>query len=91
MNKRTIDLTGQKFGKLKVIKDARGGHNQLVWLCRCDCGKEKKVLGADLRRGNVKSCGCWKKERLTKHGFEKHKLKARKQWYNETLKRGRPL
>ena len=32
------DLTGQRFGKLVVIKELGGGRI----LCRCDCGREKK-------------------------------------------------
>jgi hypothetical protein len=35
--------------------DAR--HNAL-WLCRCDCGNERVVVLAKLRRGEAKSCGC---------------------------------
>lgn len=56
---KLIDLTGQRFGKLIVIekafKDKRG---QWSWLCKCDCGNIKSVLGANLRRDNTKSCGC---------------------------------
>lgn len=59
------DLTGLKFGRLTVLsyshKREGGGH---YWNCLCDCGNEKKVLGACLlrERGFNKSCGCAKKE-----------------------------
>lgn len=56
---QTIDLTGQKFGKLTVIKFA--GHkekNLLEWVCVCDCGRNIIVVGRDLKTGNTRSCGC---------------------------------
>ena len=60
-----IDLAGQKFGKLTVIKRVEdhitpsGQHKQL-WLCRCDCGNEKIIRGESLRNGSTMSCGCLK-------------------------------
>jgi len=64
---KVVDLTGQKVGRLTVIKrkypNNRGGRAK--WLCRCECGKETVVVGADLRNGHTKSCGCLNRE-LTK-------------------------
>lgn len=35
-----VDLTGQKFGKLKVLEYAgRNERGNSVWLCICNCGK----------------------------------------------------
>lgn len=63
---RMIDLTGQKFSKLKVLsyagKDKQGS---ALWLCRCECGKTKVIIGKDLRNGHTKSCGCYQKERVS--------------------------
>ena len=56
---RLIDLTGQKYGYLTVIKRAENnkfGNTQ--WLCKCDCGNEKVITGSCLVKGNTKSCGC---------------------------------
>lgn len=43
-----------------------------MWLCRCDCGTQKKVLKYSLKAGDTQSCGCLRKElkiaRLTTHG-----------------------
>jgi len=65
-----IDLTDQKFGKWTVIKrlenDPRG---QTKWYCKCDCGKEKIVLGNKLRHGESKSCGCNWKTQCRTHGM----------------------
>lgn len=57
--KPIIDLTGQKFGRLYVLKQAgRDLRGQINWLCKCVCGSETIVLGSSLRGGLTKSCGC---------------------------------
>lgn len=54
-----IDITGQKFGKLTVIKKSeKNKRGYWVWLCRCDCGREIKATAGNLKSGNVKSSGC---------------------------------
>lgn len=54
-----IDLTGQRFGLLTAInRMGRDNNNSVVWLCKCDCGKEVTVRSYSLRSGNTKSCGC---------------------------------
>lgn len=61
-----LDLIGKKFGMLTVIAQAPStdkGRNR--WVCRCDCGTEKIILGESLRRGTTVSCGCKKKTDLT--------------------------
>lgn len=60
-----IDLTGQKFGRLTVIR--RVGyigekHPSIVWECKCDCGKIATVRAQSLRRGETRSCGCLSRE-----------------------------
>ena len=52
------DISGLRFGKLSVI--SRSGldkKRRSLWLCKCDCGKEKIVPGYKLR-STTKSCGC---------------------------------
>ena len=61
---RLIDLTGQQFGYLTVIKRVENIGKQVRWLCRCKCGNEKIVYGTNLRRGLTTSCGCYRKEKL---------------------------
>lgn len=62
-----IDMTGQKFGKLTVIRrnypNARDGHQK--WLCKCECGIEKAINRSSLMSGNTKSCGCFRKEYMS--------------------------
>lgn len=64
-NPRLINLTGGRFSRWTVLSQAgntpRGG---AIWLCRCECGVERPVLGADLRKGTSVSCGCARTERV---------------------------
>ena len=56
---KIIDMTGQRFGKLVVLK--RDGHmsdRSIAWFCQCDCGGTKRINGYNLRQGVTKSCGC---------------------------------
>lgn len=54
------DLTGERFGRLIVLKEAPGRNeaNQICWECRCDCGKTVDVTSGMLVAGYKKSCGC---------------------------------
>lgn len=58
-----VKLINKKFTRLLVIDfshlDKRGNH---YWLCRCDCGVEKNVRESCLISGEIKSCGCYKKD-----------------------------
>lgn len=56
-----LDLSGKRFGKLTVLRMAdnnRTVDKTIKWVCKCDCGKTKIVVGKYLKRGNTKSCGC---------------------------------
>lgn len=82
---QAMDLTGQTFGYLTVIK--RNGvdrRNRPKWLCRCQCGNETTVAQDSLRVGNTKSCGCFRRQvtgnRARKHGKSQtstHRIWAR--------------
>lgn len=59
---KTEDLTGRKFGKLTAVSLAEpllssGGSKRTAWLCRCECGRERIVRAAYLKRGTVTHCG----------------------------------
>lgn len=59
MKKRTLDMTGERHGKMLVIGMVDRQRQRLT-LCRCECGAEKVVYPRDLRIGSVKSCGSGK-------------------------------
>lgn len=67
MSKR-VDLTGQKFGKLTVIKydHTEKPVGKSFWLCECECGKETVVYSGHLKNGHTKSCGCLQVDIITK-------------------------
>ena len=52
------DLTGERFGKLVVLKRVGSQNSHATWLCKCDCGNTTIVAGNHLTCGNIKSCGC---------------------------------
>ncbi len=58
---RPLELTGQVFGRLTVIRRAEKpplAPALTFWLCRCQCGKEKVISGHSLRNKYTRSCGC---------------------------------
>jgi len=68
-----IDLTGNKYSKLTVIREAgRNNRNQITWECLCSCGNVKIVVGTNLKNGSCRSCGCLRsivrKGKALKHG-----------------------
>ena len=68
------DLTGQKFGRLKVVEHYGSNKNgRALWLCHCDCGNKKVVVGNSLINKVTTSCGCYNKEH-SKHIHTKHNM-----------------
>jgi len=56
---RIIDINKKTFGYWTVLnKPTKASRKGLLWYCRCKCGKERYVLGFDLRKGISTSCGC---------------------------------
>jgi len=58
---KLIDITGQSFGRLRVLRKAA---KPCMWECQCSCGVIKLYDGTNLRSGNTTSCGCVHKEKL---------------------------
>jgi len=79
----TGDLVGQQFDRLVVIaREGSASGGVALWRCKCSCGREVVVRGANLRSGNTRSCGCRKIDAAhmtnRKHGMS-HTL-AYKRW-----------
>lgn len=69
---KTIDETGNRYGRLTVVcraGSAKSGGAR--WLCQCDCGGKKVVLGSKLRRGETRSCGCLEQETRVYNGYRR--------------------
>jgi hypothetical protein len=58
---KTIDLTGQVFGRLTVVSRIEKS-GKAKWLCRCQCENIKEVFARKLIRKQTQSCGCLHKE-----------------------------
>jgi hypothetical protein len=66
---KPMDRSGQRFGRLIAIEQAgRDNAGRVMWRCKCDCGNEKSISSLSLVTGNTLSCGCYFKDRVTKHG-----------------------
>jgi hypothetical protein len=80
-----FDMAGRRFGRWTVLAlhPERTRDGAALWLCRCDCGTERIVLGTHLRRGSSSSCGCFRRDvrrkqktavhrkRKTQHGMSR--------------------
>jgi hypothetical protein len=54
LRRRSDDLTGRRFDHWCVVRHAGAER----WLCRCDCGTEREIIGSSLTRRRSRSCGC---------------------------------
>ena len=76
-------MTGKRFGMWTVLRvDGKNKYGAYKWLCKCDCGTVRSVVGHTLRRGLSTSCGCAgiekrceaAKKAVTKHGGRNDRL-----------------
>lgn len=72
------ELTGQRFGLLKVLHldQGRCKPGYVYWSCSCDCGNAKSVRSCALLSGDTQSCGCARRlltielnKKRAKHGL----------------------
>lgn len=80
--KTILNLSNNVYGKLTVIKqvDAPVNLKKLTyWLCMCECGNEKVILGTNLKAGKTKSCGCIEHVRFREHSYRKALLSTAKE------------
>lgn len=70
---RIIDMTGQTYGRLTVLRMAASKDGRAMWECVCTCGRHTITSGYALRSGMAKSCTCLQKDkaraRLKTHGM----------------------
>lgn len=67
MGRPLVDLTGMRFGRLKVEHRASdkilpSGVHAVMYHCKCDCGNEIDVNAGSLKSGKTKSCGCFNRD-----------------------------
>lgn len=75
MRKWTKDLTGQRFGRLIVLKfshyreypEGDKVRKRAIFTCQCDCGDVKDIPAIQLGKG-TSSCGCLLREVAAEKG-----------------------
>lgn len=71
---RYPSILGMTFGRLTVLSFS----DNAKWLCKCECGNTCFTTRGKLIRGHTKSCGCIRREELSKrkktHGKTKTKI-----------------
>jgi hypothetical protein len=58
---RIKDIKGKSFGRLKVVAFdgymKHGNTHVAAWICKCDCGRERRLAVFKLTSGKFSSCG----------------------------------
>lgn len=57
------DASGRRFGRLIVVRMTRSGP-YAACVCLCDCGTEKVIRWDLLKVSQVRSCGCFRRDRM---------------------------
>lgn len=74
-----LDLSGHRFSRWTALYDTGrktvGGNH--YWMCKCDCGTVKEVDSGQLRIGGSKSCGCHRRDRMSKLNLKHNGRKDR--------------
>lgn len=62
------DETGKRYGRLVVLgPSVERRQGRYSYECQCDCGARVITTGVHLRRGVVKSCGCYRADVIRTH------------------------
>ena len=70
IHKNTKNIIGMRFHRLVVSKMTNERkYNRIVYLCKCDCGRDHLATADCLLGGKSKSCGCRYNSRSKKHGL----------------------
>ena len=64
---KKIDRIGERFGRLIIVEEKepklyKPRTYARIFLCKCDCGNMVVASYTNLKAGNVRSCGCLKKD-----------------------------
>lgn len=71
------DHSGEKYGKLSVIRRMPEKGKGVKYECVCDCGNHVIVMGCNLITGATRSCGCIRKEKTRKLRLSHGKCETR--------------
>jgi len=62
--KQYLDLTGQQFGRLTVVRLVGTQNRKYIWECACICGNVTYSATGDLRNQKRTSCGCGRRKHM---------------------------
>lgn len=76
---RIVDITGNRYDRLKVLSFHHSENNRSYWLCECDCNKLVVLRKDHFAYGfsHQKSCGCLHRE-LSSARMKRRHEQARK-------------
>lgn len=62
--KNRLNLCGFKIGKITVTTptNKRAKNGAVMWNYKCECGNTGIACGVDIKRGQILSCGCKRRE-----------------------------
>src|SRR5699024_1497200 len=69
-----MEIVGKSFGRLTVIRKHEVKKNGTYWECECTCGNKHITCTYALNKGRVRSCGCLRRDMMTKHGMHNSRL-----------------
>lgn len=78
-----INLTGQRFGRLRIMNRAPNRGTKTFWNCTCECNNVREIWSYNLIGGHTTSCGCKHKELVaagTRRTHGKNNTKNHKLW-----------
>lgn len=61
---RSVDYSGQKFGRLNVLEKIYVFKQKAKYKCQCDCGNVVYILANNFVSNGTKSCGCYRDEKI---------------------------
>jgi hypothetical protein len=63
---RKVEMIGQKFHRLTCLQESKSDRHGMYYVFQCDCGNTLEKLGATVRVGRIKSCGCGRGDEIAK-------------------------
>ena len=82
---RLVDITGNRYNRLKVMGFSHCENKRSFWICECDCGKTV-VLRKDhfaYEYSHQKSCGCLHRQTSSQLMKQRHEQKKKEKYQNE--------
>lgn len=86
MPRKAVNITGNRYGRVLVLRRNGLKSGGAVWRCRCDCGKEFDAFGHNLRKGDTTSCGCFRSETTSKRSLVHGHIKGSTRKKRKTTK-----